>query len=103
MVVRRTQGGQGDGKARDVVYDVTFAFVYNAFFSGAKSTSIERRSAACAPPHGCRAFASRLYMADGEPDLLIFRVRKMAPAFLPSTCPHDGPAVWLRRQPEAGA
>ena len=36
MVVRRTQGGQGDGKARDVVYDVTFAFVYNAFFPGRK-------------------------------------------------------------------
>ena len=35
-VVRRTQGGQGDGKARDVVYDVTFAFVYNAFFPGRK-------------------------------------------------------------------
>ena len=32
VVIRPTQGGQGDGKARDVVYDVTFAFVYNAFF-----------------------------------------------------------------------
>ena len=73
------------------------------FSRAAKSTLIERRSATWAPPGGCRAFASRLYIADGEPDLLIFRVRKMAPAFLPSTCPHDGPAVWLRRQPEAGA
>ena len=27
VVIRRTQGGQGDGKARDVVYDATFAFV----------------------------------------------------------------------------
>ena len=36
VVIRRTQGGQGDGKARDVVYDVTFAFVYNAFFPGRK-------------------------------------------------------------------
>ena len=25
-----------DGQARDVVYDVTFAFVYNAFFPGRK-------------------------------------------------------------------
>ena len=30
VVVRRVQGGE----ARDVVYDVTFAFVYNAFFPG---------------------------------------------------------------------
>lgn len=30
VVVQRTDGG----KTRDVVYDVTFAFVYNAFFPG---------------------------------------------------------------------
>ena len=32
VVVRRTRGS----KAQDVVYDVTFAFVYNAFFPGRK-------------------------------------------------------------------
>jgi len=36
VVIRRTQGGQGDGKVRDVVYDVNFAFVYNTFFPGRK-------------------------------------------------------------------
>ena len=32
VVVRRIKGGQGKTKAEDVAYDVTFAFVYNAFF-----------------------------------------------------------------------
>ena len=32
VVVQRTRGG----KAEDIVYDVTFAFVYNAFFPGRK-------------------------------------------------------------------
>ncbi len=39
------------------------------FSRAAKSTLIERRSATWAPPGGCRAFASRLYIADGEPNL----------------------------------
>ncbi len=33
VVVQRVQGGD---KTKDVVYDVTFAFVYNAFFPGRK-------------------------------------------------------------------